>query len=296
MCCTVYEEIKHLKNSMGDFCRAAKASTTKYSKTAKETTEKLDAECPMSRMTLTEAKEIMLHDAHDQQPLVDMTGEYLQAQLEQNDCCLPKGETVSPFQGSLVPFTASYYVQRIMKYSGASPCCMVAALVYIERICRQRPELCLNARTLQRLVLVAAMEAVKYLEDVVCDNRHWASIGGLSLKELNALELLFLDAVSFNLSVRPEEYSRWAATVRAYHDSRQRLPRARGRAKDHPDGLRQLLSRPARVIGSEMERAGSSSSVAVSPTPSGPESPDCLLRRRGGDGFFRLCMYIQRSG
>ncbi len=172
------------------------------------------------------------------------------------------------FQGPSRSFTASYYISRMSRYSGASPCCFIVALIYLDRFYRRVPYMRLNSRTLQRLLLVAVMTATKYIEDVPRLNSRWytsnhrihaahaqirdacsyscshihstlplrtcsgcihlcihffnfdfsmsytvdsaacrAEIGGLPLRELNQLELEFLFALDFDLSVHPQDYA-----------------------------------------------------------------------------------------
>ena len=64
-------------------------------------------------------------------------------------------------------------------------------------------------------------EATKYLEDVSCSNTRWAVIGGLTLRETNALEIEFLTAMDFNLSVHPDDYARCATELRTFHAARR---------------------------------------------------------------------------
>jgi len=155
----------------------------------------------------------MVRDADDAAPLVDILCEYLNDKIRENvSTSMPK----SSFDGKCASFSAAYYVQRIAKHSGASPCCLVAALLYLERARQLRPALRLTSHTLQRLLLVAMMLATKYLEDECALNSRWAQIGGLTLRELNALEAEFLAVVSFDLSVHPDDYARCVAELRAF--------------------------------------------------------------------------------
>jgi hypothetical protein len=62
---------------------------------------------------------------------------------------------------------------RIFKYSRASPCCLIVMLIYLDRFKSKCPSVTLTSTTMQRLLLVAAMTATKYLEDVCCNNRRW---------------------------------------------------------------------------------------------------------------------------
>ena len=80
---------------------------------------------------------------------------------------------ISIFDGEPVSFKASYYTMRMVKYSGASPCCFIVALMYICRFRIRRPAVVLSSTTIQRLLLVAVMTASKYLEDITIDNARW---------------------------------------------------------------------------------------------------------------------------
>ena len=77
------------------------------------------------------------------------------------------------FAGQVVRFKASYYVDRILKYSKASPSSFVVSLVYLERFQAEKPNATLTSKTLQRLFLVAVMTASKYLDDLSCGSQRW---------------------------------------------------------------------------------------------------------------------------
>ena len=77
------------------------------------------------------------------------------------------------YGGKRVSFKASNYLRRIAKYCGASSCCFVVAVMYLERVKIIDPRMVLTSRTVQRLLLVAVMTAVKYLEDVSILNSRW---------------------------------------------------------------------------------------------------------------------------
>ena len=126
----------------------------------------------------------------------------------------------SKFSGCVACFTPSFYVRRIINSTGASPSCILAALIYLERAQSRQPQLLLTLLTIQRLLLVAMLVAAKFLDDDVCLNKHWADVGGLTVHELNALELDFLLALDFELAIQPAEYARRAADTRAYLEAR----------------------------------------------------------------------------
>jgi hypothetical protein len=90
------------------------------------------------------------------------------------EACKQQGKiSKSRYLGRSVGFKASYYLQRIAKYCGASSCCFVVAVMYLERFKIINPGIVLTSRTLQRLLLVAVMTAAKYLEDVTFLNTRW---------------------------------------------------------------------------------------------------------------------------
>lgn len=159
--------------------------------------------------------ENMIALAESQAHLLDILSVLLKYVIAKND---HYAAPVSPFVGSQARFTAAYYLRRIDQYSGASPCCLIAALVYLERIQKHCPGLFLSSKTLQRLFLIAAMTATKYLEDSSCLNTQWARIGGISLRELNRLELEFLFGLDFDLQVQPEAYWRVVNDLTVYQN------------------------------------------------------------------------------
>ena len=211
MCVVIYEEMIMLKNSMHNDI----STSSSKSRIDSQNDLLIEQECPHSKCALKDLREQMTVEAQNQEYCMELLGAFLQASIDRNDGHKPQGQRISRFHGKSVVFSASYYVERIAKFSGCSPCCFVAALVYLDRIFRQLPDLCLNSRTLQRLVLVAVMEAAKYLEDEPCGSQRWAKIGELTLQELYMLELDFLGALGFNLWIYREEYDRFAATLRS---------------------------------------------------------------------------------
>ena len=272
---SVYDENDHVRNSMEVDCGSTfstKEMNQSFASVGNQTD--LEYDFHLSDSTLADIQQSMTRDAQAQQILVDVLGDYLQALIKWNESCFQPRELMSSFHGDPVGFTASYYVQRMAKHSGASPCCFVAALIYLERICTRRPGLRLTARTLRRLLLVAAMEAVKYLEDEPIANQRWASIGGLCLQELNALELEFLFAIDFDLAVRPADYRGCSGALRAFGRARGPLAGARcsGLGEVGEEGHGDAAAAKVRLglagASAPMGRPAQSSP----PPPGGPES------------------------
>ncbi|KAF9930875.1 hypothetical protein FBU30_011164 [Linnemannia zychae] len=68
----------------------------------------------------------------------------------------------------------------------------------------------------RRTFLAALMVASKYLQDRNYSNKAWAKISGLSIKEINANELIFLKLIDYSLFVSHETFMRWTALLVAH--------------------------------------------------------------------------------
>ena len=126
-----------------------------------------------------------------------------------------KVSNLTSFTGRKPPLTPCAFVTRIGKYSGASPCCFAVGLIYLERMKKRDPGVCLVSTNFQRLFLIAVMVAAKFLDDFYYSNKHWAEVGGITLAEINRLEIEFLFRMGFSLHMQREEYDWYAEELHA---------------------------------------------------------------------------------
>eukprot|EP00961_Rhodomonas_salina_P035727 480508-Rhodomonas_salina.1 len=105
------------------------------------------------------------------------------------------------------------YVERIMKYGGCSPSTLALGLLYVERLKQKLHHVWITPKNIQRFYLVSVMVSAKHWEDIYFSNKHWAKIGGVSLAEINLLELEFLKAMNWELYVSFGEYEAFSATI-----------------------------------------------------------------------------------
>jgi len=117
------------------------------------------------------------------------------------------------FEGADLPCSPERYMLRMVKYGETSPCNVVVALIYLNRLRSQHPMLALTPSNAQRLMLVAVMTATKFLDDEHYSNKYWAKIGELSLKEMNRLELAFLTMLDMSCQVLRDEYDAFVDTM-----------------------------------------------------------------------------------
>jgi len=105
------------------------------------------------------------------------------------------------------------YLDRIVKYSPCSPECFILALIYVDRVVQQDTRYQINSLNIHRLLITSIMTAVKYYDDCTYNNAYYAKVGGVSLAELNSLEVEFLFTLNFNLDVSLETFEHYYAEL-----------------------------------------------------------------------------------
>ncbi|KAJ0180218.1 hypothetical protein K1T71_003622 [Dendrolimus kikuchii] len=97
----------------------------------------------------------------------------------------------------------------IARSACVSPCALVLAILYLERLNSCNPDY-IAAAAPADLFLVSLMVGNKFLQDdgedddVMCSE--WAASGGIDLKQLNKLEVEFLDAIDWNVFVSEKSF------------------------------------------------------------------------------------------
>ncbi|XP_048339459.1 protein CNPPD1 [Sphaerodactylus townsendi] len=100
------------------------------------------------------------------------------------------------------------YVSHVSREACISPCSMMLALVYIERLRHRNPEY-LQQISSSDLFLISMMVASKYLydegEEEEVFNDEWSAAGKVEVQTLNTLEMNFLHAIDWSLYTNPKE-------------------------------------------------------------------------------------------
>lgn len=163
-------------------------------------------------------------DAEAQEHLADVLGRVLERTLQLNDmmvndsqgygCAYPLFHSKSK-----CPLSPSAYVLRILKFSAASPCNLVVALIFMQRLQDLKgneasdKNLLLTSYNIQRLLLTATLLACKLYDDCYASNKQFAAIGDITTSEMNVLELEMLFALNFSLAVSREEYDHFRNAI-----------------------------------------------------------------------------------
>ncbi|KAF8981225.1 hypothetical protein BGZ46_003092 [Entomortierella lignicola] len=129
----------------------------------------------------------------------------------------------------------------------------------------------------RRTFLAALMVASKYLQDRNYSNKAWAKISGLSIKEINANELIFLKLIDYSLFVSHDTFMRWTALLVAQGQEATRKFLQTADAAHASAFVARTLSVPPMVLNGSHIRYGPSktSLVGSASVPSEKdESPD----------------------
>ena len=101
------------------------------------------------------------------------------------------------------------YASSLSEKACISPCSIVVALIYMERLKKKNPEY-IKTTSPTDLFLISMLIASKYLfddgEDEQVFNDEWAISASLELKRLNELEIDFLMAIDWDIHVKPFQF------------------------------------------------------------------------------------------
>lgn len=201
-------------------------------------------EVQINRSSRTSKKRMQLDACLSAQAAVASIGNILQKEIERNDPYGPEENRLIRFHSLSIPrVSIGAYIQRLERHANFSPGCLVAGLIYLQRLANAQ-HIRLNSYNIHRLYFTATVVATKFLDDIYFHNAFYARIGGVGLRELNQMEIDFLYMVGFRLYVSTTEYEmveldiqREAALLgceSAFHDGLDVQPVVAKRSKTKP--------------------------------------------------------------
>lgn len=101
------------------------------------------------------------------------------------------------------------YLTKLVENFKCSQEALILAMIYIDRLTVSRPKFVIQSRNIHKLMLTAIVLASKFLDDRKHKNDFYAKSGDLSLKEMNKLEIEFLESLEYNLYVNPVLFYRY---------------------------------------------------------------------------------------
>ena len=161
------------------------------------------------------------------------------------------------FRGKHIPpITLEQYFHRIQKYCPVTNDVYLSLLIYFDRISKKCNNLCrlphhqnddidgvnndneesgtkpvdktevnnphvfvMDSFNIHRLIITAVTVSTKFSSDFFYSNSRYSKVGGISLKEMNYLEVQFLILCDFNLLISVEEFERYATLLYRFWDN-----------------------------------------------------------------------------
>lgn len=125
--------------------------------------------------------------------------------------------TASAFEGTSKPsISVRSYLERIFRYANCSSSCYVIAYIYLDRFLRRQPAVAVDSFNVHRFIITSVLVAVKFMDDIYYNNAYYAKVGGISLMEMNYMELDFLFGVGFELNVTPDVFASYCSIMQAH--------------------------------------------------------------------------------
>lgn len=91
------------------------------------------------------------------------------------------------------------YILRIVKFCNLEKAVLLVLLYLVDLFTDSYSRFVLSSLTVHRFIITAIAVASKGLCDIFCTNRHYAKVGGVSVIELNLLEVEFLTRVNYRI-------------------------------------------------------------------------------------------------
>ena len=112
----------------------------------------------------------------------------------------------TPFTAPFLPSISVYdYISRIVEYTHIEKETLITSLIYINRFCA-KTNFQITEYEIHRLLLTAIVLSIKYNEDEIYSQKHFAEVGGIEVAELNQLEFYFAEGIEFAFYVSDSEY------------------------------------------------------------------------------------------
>ena len=115
-----------------------------------------------------------------------------------------------------MPFTSKYipsinlkkYLERILYYTEAEESTFIIALIYIDRI-GNFSNVILTSYNVHKFFFVSVLMAIKYNEDIIYNFNYYSLISGISINELQQLEIEFLILLKFKLYINKIDFNNY---------------------------------------------------------------------------------------
>jgi Cyclin len=145
------------------------------------------------------------YESCDPRDLVILISSMLMELIRYNDAIPLKDGHLTRFHSRAPPgISVQDYLQRLTTHATLSPPILLSMVYYIDRLCALYPAFTITSLTVHRFLIASATVASKGLSDSFWNNKTYARVGGVSIKELALLELEFLTRLEWRIVPKPE--------------------------------------------------------------------------------------------
>jgi len=219
--------------------------------------------------------------------LVNVLADVLTRLCERNDFLINTNTPLTRFHALQPPqITIEFYLKRIARYSNCSEECFVLALIYIDRLIGKDENFLVNSLNVHRLLITSIMLGAKFFDDHYFNNEYFSKIGGVSLEEINLLEIEFLFMISFDLFVETDMYESYKMKLLSQTKSSKSSGHLQGslaaESNNKPSASRAAESLVKSLNRSEQHVKRAQTAVRASSqrvTRSWPKTPACTTPR-----------------
>ena len=97
--------------------------------------------------------------------------------------------------------TIDQFLSRFVKYLHCTPQCFVNMIINLRKFFYNNPSIGLHNKNIHRLISIALVVSIKMRDDLAYYNKFYARVIGVSLEELNLMEVYFLYGISWRLFI-----------------------------------------------------------------------------------------------
>ena len=142
-----------------------------------------------------------------------------------NNICEGNKNKLSQTNNKIIPFmtiniptmTIKDYLLRLSKFTKINESTLIIILIYIDRICKIN-NFQLNFKNIYKLIISSMIIAIKYNEDNFYSTEVYAKLGGITVQELNFLEMQFLISIKFSLFVEKDLYDKYYDNLISFNE------------------------------------------------------------------------------
>jgi hypothetical protein len=108
------------------------------------------------------------------------------------------------------------WVAMILSTTQVTPNVILLALLFIYRLRTSNPKVQGKPSSEYRLLAIALMLGNKFLDDNTYTNKTWAEVSGISVAEINVMEVEFLSSMRYSLLASAEQWEEWQVKLRRF--------------------------------------------------------------------------------